>query len=542
MSVISDNLARRLRTEGKRFLQRVGNVGALLPNFRSSKRKDIQSRYAVSEYEVREWMLAGTVYHRGRHRYGNLDHILRSLGKPCGADAPPIIGYYNPVPSIVGCYANALGGTLGNDLELVTPDGDALPKAVTDAVSRVWRWSGLDGGLNEFTELLANQGTVGIRIASVEGKVYLKFDPPEIISDFEEDARGNTVWVNLKYTGYEYDDAGIEKQVQVDAFFSRDTISVRVTGGRSELPVERVPTDDQVNDLGVCPYRVARHQKRAGNKWGIHAYEGSELPIHGINWGLSQLDEAVARAINETVFMAGAGEAPTQVNLGRLTAMYVKLANGVPSPELQYIVPQLKLSEAGEYIARNIELLWTRQPELILNALKLLSGVSGETLAQVLKPVEAAVKRARTNYEANVVAAMQIALSVGVVNGLWNLGTGIGTKDAADRAYDDGQGVEAMVFKSRPLLPPTPQGQLVDVQVGTADQLAKFTLATTARGVIGDPEELLRLAGYDKKDIKRLAGSVPPPAPAGGAAGDAADVGTQATNNLRLSSLLSRLK
>lgn len=534
MSTFSDNLAERLRAEGKRFLQRVGNIGALLPSYRSNK-KPVTSAYSASEYEVRDWMLAGTVYNRSRSRNGNLDAILRSLGKPCGVDAPPIIGYYNPVPAIVGCYANALGGTLGQELELLTPDGDPLPKAVDDAVSRVWQWSGLNGGLNEFTDLLANQGTVGIRVASLEGKVYLKFDPPEIINDFEEDARGNTVWVNLVYTGYEYDESGREKAVQVDAFFSRDTISIRVDR------VERVAADDQRNDLGVCPYRIARHLRRAGKKWGVHAYEGSELPVHGINWGLSQLDEGVARAINETVFMAGAGDSPTQVQLGRLTAMYVKLAQGIPAPELQYIVPQLKLGEAGESFARNVEMLWTRQPELILNALKLLSGVSGETLAQVLKPVEAAVKRARTNYESSIVASLQIALSVGVVNGLWNLGTGIGTKDAADRAYDDGQGVEAMVFQPRPLLPPTPQGQLVDAQVSTADQLAKFTLATTARGVIGDPEELLRLAGYDKKDIKRLSASVPPAAqPAAGSAGG--DVGAQATNSLRLSSLLSRLK
>lgn len=485
-----------LARTGREIARRVVASGTYLPSPRRNAKPDKGYPHLPSGSEVRDWMLAGTVYAKSRRDNGNLSSILRELGKPCDADAPPIIGYYNPVPAIVGCYANALGGRLGKELKLVTPEEDQpLPGPVDEAVKRVWRWSNLDGGLNEFTELLANQGTAGIRVASSEGRVFLLVDPPDIISDFEEDARGNTLWVNLVYTGYEYDDQGRERPVQVDALFSDEEQSVRVDGK------ERVPSDDRENTLGICPYRVARHLKRAGKKWGVHAYEGSELAIHGINWGLSQLDEGVARAINETVFMAGAGDQPTEVQLGRLTAMYVKLAQGVPAPDLKYIVPQLALSEAGEYIARNIELLWTRQPELILNALKLLSGTSGETLAQVLKPVEATIRRARTNYEASVVSALQVALSVGVVNGLWNLGTGMGTREAADRAYEDGQGVEAMAFAERPLLPPTPQGQLVAAQVAVADQQARLVMANTAKALPLSDREKLRLAGYDDSEI-----------------------------------------
>jgi hypothetical protein len=215
------------------------------------------------------------------------------------------------------------------------------------------------------------------------------------------------------------------------------------------------------------------------------------------------LDEATARAINETVFMAGAGDQPSEVTLGRLTAIYVKLAQGVPAPELKYIVPQLAIAETGESIIRNIELLYTRQPELILNALKLLSGTSGETLAQVLKPVESAVLRARRMYEDAIVRSIQIALSIGVYRGAWDLGTGTGTKDAADRAFDDGQGPEEFRFAPRPPLPPTVFQKIQQATADVADRQAKFAIANAAKDKVSE-EEYLRLAGYSDPEIQQI--------------------------------------
>jgi hypothetical protein len=461
-----------------------------------------ESRLSKEAYRVRDLMLDGTVYapRRGTAGGGYLWDIQRALGKPCDADAPPILPYYNPVPAVVGCYQNAVGGRLGEELKVEDPNGDPLKRAVEDAIRRVWRWSNLDASLEELTTLVANQGTAGIRVVSEGGpdpRVYLRFDHPGAIADAEEDARGNLVNVLLRYQTYFQENLGDPyTPVEVEELIGKQRHSQLIGG------VQQLEADQQRNALGVCPYVVIRHARRTGEFFGRHAYDGSEMPIHGINWGLSQVDEATARAINETVFMAGAGDAPDEMQLGRLTAMYVKLSNGVPAPEMKYIVPQLAIGETGESIVRNVELLYTRQPELILNALKLLSGTSGETLAQVLKPVEAAVLRARRMYESAIVSAVQIALSAGVLLGLWDLGTGTGTADAADRAYDGGQGPEAFRFADRPALPPTPQQMLTTAQASVADKQAKATLAKSAVAV--SDRERLRLAGYTDAEIEQI--------------------------------------
>jgi hypothetical protein len=114
------------------------------------------------------------------------------------------------------------------------------------------------------------------------------------------------------------------------------------------------------------------------------------------------------------------------------------------------------------------------------------------------------------------------------------LGTGTGTKEAADRAFDDGQGPEAFRFSERTALPETPQQQLVKAQAGVAERKEKFALATAASKVVNDPAEVLKFAGYSEEDAARLA-AVPPPAPAAPTAGNAA-------GGSRVQSLLASLQ
>lgn len=502
MSRILTNFGTGLARAGRGIYNRLAAYAdaPAVPNARS--RGSAPQRLLDNAYAIRDLMLDGSVYGRWGSG-GYLSDIQKALGKPCGSDAPPILPYYNPVPAIVGCYQNALGGRLGEELKLERPDGKPVPKATEDAVSRIWRWTNLDAKLEELTTLVANQGTSGIRIVGegegAKARVYLQFEHPSTIADAEEDSRGNLVNVLLRYKTYYSPSLGEPyTAVDVEEFIGKERFS-RIINGEEQLE-----PNEQVNTLGVCPYHLMRHSRRTGDFFGRHAYEGSELAIHGINWALSQLDEATARAINETVFMAGAGDGPEEIDLGRLTAMYVKLAAGVPAPELKYIVPQLAIGETGESIIRNVELLYTRQPELILNALKLLSGTSGETLAQVLKPVESAVLRARRVYESSMVASLQIAQSVGVVMGLWNLGTGTGTAEAANRAYDDGQGPEAIRFADRSALPLTTYAKTQQAQADVADKKAKIELAAAAAKAGVSDRERLRLAGYTEDQIDEI--------------------------------------
>jgi hypothetical protein len=145
-----------------------------------------------------------------------------------------------------------------------------------------------------------------------------------------------------------------------------------------------------------------------------------------------------------------------------------------------------------------------RQPELILNALTLLSGLSGETIGQVIKPAETAVLRARALYEDALIRALQIGLSYGVLYGLWNLGTGQGTPDAAARAYDDGQGPEAFRFAEREALPLTPLGKVQQANAGQADAQAKANTAKALDGIVSRRYQLEKVLGLEPKEVSKI--------------------------------------
>jgi hypothetical protein len=78
-----------------------------------------------------------------------------------------------------------------------------------------------------------------------------------------------------------------------------------------------------------------------------------------------------------------------------------------------------------------------------------LSGQSGETIAELRKPSSDLIATGRVNYEDGLIRAQMQALSVGILYDMWDLGTGMGSREAADRAYMGG--FEDHKFNSRPL-------------------------------------------------------------------------------------------
>lgn len=416
-----------------------------------------------SAYELRDLLLSGNVY-LPYAKGGALKDVLRMLGRAQNATAQdeakyPVTAYFNPVPRIVAFYANALGGRLGEDLEPETPDGGELDTSVSDALSRLWRWSNLDTRLGEVTALAANQGTVGIRIVADAGRVSLDWDHPEFIQDVAEDNRGNVVGVHLKYDVVRPDGRGGQETVGAEEWITKEGFS-RVIDGKETLTPQR-----RENRLGICPYVLLRHARKAGSVMGVHAYEGSELPIHGINYLLSQTGESINAHVWPYLYATGAGQKPQKFMSGRYTLIYQQNQPGVPPGTFDPMVPSLPFAEAGQYVDQLAAYVGDRQPETALEWLRVYANLSGETLQQALKRAESACLSARVQYEDAMVRALQIGLSEGIELGLWDLGTG----QDADAAYDDGQGPEAFRFKARSALPLTPAARLANVEADTKE-------------------------------------------------------------------------
>lgn len=197
---------------------------------------------------------------------------------------------------------------------------------------------------------------------------------------------------------------------------------------------------------------------------------------------------------------------PTKFVLSKTKLVYGRTQEGQPNPTLDSLVPDIDIAAVTAFVMDCLDQLRAAQPELLLNNVKLLSGISGETLSRVLEPAKSACLRARQRYEDALVRAMQLAVSVGIYNDVpgFDVGTGTGSKQAADAAYDDGQGPESFAFAPRPALPQTPQDRITEAQANVADRKAKVELAAELSALPVSADEQLRTAGYAQKDVDKI--------------------------------------
>lgn len=488
-----------------RALNRLGYVRA-----RPAETVEFENRAGL--FELNELLYSGQAYNP-TGAGGALESILREAAGPnfCDVNRFRIFPFFLPFKPIVDAYQNVLPGTWG--VEQIRPADEYDGKPINDAIRRplteIWRASNFDTNKALLIQLAANLGTVGMRVtarpASEDGskpaRVAIGVDHPSRLFNFEEDADRNVTAVCLKY----------ELKVNRGTLSDPDWQSVDVVeeitkedfsvthDGKQQLEDAR-----RVNGLGFCPYVVLRHKPNALSPYGDWAYKGAETAIHRINWRISRQDKSVDRHQFPKWFGAAGGRAPTtDVTMGEESMTYVQTSPDTPPPILQAIVPQIDQESSRLFWQDLRDLVRTLQPEMNLNDVKMLANISGEALAQVLKPTEQAIVGVRPGYHHAIIRAMQMALSAGVVVGAWDLGTGTGNVEASDRAYREG--LENFQFAPLPALPETPGQRTANANADVADKMAKLDLMGKAENVTSiSRKEVLRVGGYTEEQIRRL--------------------------------------
>lgn len=468
------------------------------------------------QYKVWQSLYDNTIYD-SQIDGGFRETILRDLfNVTCNADetvASSEIGpYFNPVKPIVDAYQNVLLGAFGREIRVapeyngqpVTPE---LARPANNPLGRIWRWSNLDTEKQTLQRQAAGLGACGIRIvadagAEADSRVTLQFDHPGRIKDFDTNSRGDVTAVLLQYTVLAGPLGEGRRDVEVEERIDKEGFSLRYNG-------EVVKSGD--NPFGFCPYVILRHGNRG--EYGVPAFAGSETQIHLINRLRAYIARGVPDVVDATWFATAGGPKPEAFSLGRSSVAYVRTDPDSPNPTLEPLVAPLSIAEASAYADRLEELVQQRQPEMLIGNVKLLSGISGETLAKVLKPAESKILEARAPYEHAIIRALQMALSEMIVMGLWNAGTGTGTMQAADAAYQ--QGRLNFEFEARAALPPTAYDEQNQAKAEDARAASKFSLAKQAQGLGVDEETVLKTAGYSDDEVtdiltkKRTADVIP---------------------------------
>jgi hypothetical protein len=472
-------------------------------------RFDFDHDIRLNRYAVNLGLLNNTVY-RLEANGGHRETILEETFDLDCTDETPLIGVYNPCRNIVDAYQNVFRGSFGQELKVDDKAGvrDVNPRLLDTEteegpVRKLWKWSNLNTDKGLMQEWAANLGTVGLSLQPrnaaepKDRRVSIRIDHPANIVGFNEDDRGNVTEVELKYNVMAWK-AGSEQapeEVEVREVYTKDARFKEVDGDNVLEP------DEKRNELGVCPYVLLRHRDD-GHEFGRWAYSGSEEIIHFLNWIITNQGHSVYEHAWPQWFAAASGPKPQEFPIGRKNLTYVRTDKDTPTPIFEPLVADMDQAGALAYVVELMTRLQERQPEIAIGNVKALAGQSGETIAKLLIPAEATVLRARAQYEHAVIRALQIGLSYGVVLNLWDLGTGMGSPEAADAAYE--QGLEDFAFAERPALPPSTYDQIQQAKADEAPQASKFALAAQAQKLGVDEKTVLEIAGFDQKKIAEI--------------------------------------
>ena len=498
------------------FRATVDHVAGKLGYTRADGARLVEWRNRGGLYAVNDLLYDNRAYLAGADG-GALESILQTYLGLSHADCPegtslarmyPVRGHFSPFKEIVDVYQNCVPGTWGDETRPADTVGTGVNERPVNpqllpALDDVWRMSNLDTEKQKIQRWAANFGTVGLRVTAEPrrpanaSRVSIKADHPARLFNFEEDNEGNATAVCLKYKqpinygSLEEPDYDYPEVVET---ITREEHSLTINGR------QQVPEAGRRNDLGFTPYVILRH-KDNGSPYGDWAYKGIEQAVHAINWRITRQGGAIDRNERPKWFGAGGGDKPDTVDLGDTSMTYVKLDPDTPAPFLQAIVPTLPYNDIRAHWEALIELVRRYNPEININDVRLLAGVSGESLAQVLKATEQMVLNARPLYRHALKRATQMAVSAGVTVGLWDVGTGYGPEQA-EAAYR--RGLEDWDFADASALPETPQQRLVKAQARTAEDAADFDLARKAIGAGADEQEALGVAGYDDDEAAAI--------------------------------------
>jgi hypothetical protein len=408
---------------------------------------------------------------------GQREYINSALGRP---QATVLDSLYNPVYKAVSLYKHVL-----RDIEVVT-DNDNLYVAI----SNIWEWSNFKLTKEVLCTLTALYGNCGIRIVAENSdqekdkKVYLKIEHPSNIRDLELDSRGNVKQILLEYTETEGIDEDAEEKTYREYMSQEEFIIWDVSSGNA-VEIERYD-----NLLGFVPYVLVTHEN-TGNKWGLNCFYRNISLLNRINELASHINEQISKHIRATWIIAASGKPPQEIDLSGQKTIYVNtssnIAGGNTDFSIEPMVAPLNLGDAILQLQGLVAQLEDNMPELKAVSGKYLSGQSGETVLQLRKPAEDLVAVARNNYEDALIRANKMAVSWGIALGLFNIGTGTGSVDAAQRAF--AEDYENHSFNERDILPRTIE--------------EKLAYASAVGDFVSDRERL-RLCGYTDERIELI--------------------------------------
>ncbi len=445
-----------------------------------------ESRHAL--YKI-WWSYFDNTTYNSKEDGGYREIINSYLGSASIGNLAPL---FNPIERAVRAYEYVFDGIFGENITIDKEvDGNPVNNEIIQPIRDIWKWSNINGWKNEVLIRTASLGTCGLRIVyrndSNGKRIFLIPEHPSLIKYVEQDERENITQIVLEYEKVEgdyYDQDNPRMVHRYVEYMSRDKFwQTRDGSWWNFIDKKTVETKEEAtipNRLGIVPY-VLVTQTKIGSNFGIPCFYGRERQIDHLNALAAHINQQIRRHVTATWLIEGGGPPPTKIIMGDQVIWYVQKDPSVGSQvSAKDLVSNLSLGEAITQQERLQEELANSMPEMKATDGQFLSHQSGGTVAQLRLPAEQRILGARTNIEAAFVKAQQIALSLGILYNIWDLGKGKGSRAIADETYS--AGLLDHRFNYRPALPLTVDDKLT---IAKSEQATAAANNPTVPGVKG---------------------------------------------------------
>lgn len=397
----------------------------------------------------------------------------------------------NPAHAVVEFYAATLWGD--TDVE----SADAI---VRDTARQVLEWSNWSSLRQRIARWLALYGDLWIKVATRQDtggavrRVFLQVILPHRVRNFAEDERGFVTEVVIEAPADDPDYLLVEHWDKPRGVVTWQL--VRRDRRDEEGPIIRMAT---VADLGFDFVPVVHLRFRdIGEPRGVGAFTHALELIDEANRIATRLHDLAFRFNRpDLVLTAADGRDPVGrplpppdfVRRQQQDAAYELGDERVialpPGYQIQHVVPPV---DWGSYLALLDAHLASIEryalPELMYHRLTEQGAPSGRALRIALAPALARVAEARVSLDGGLARALDMALTIGSLHGLWAL-----------QPWE--QGRPRVSFADRPLLP---DDEFLSIEL----EQERAALANALRQVGLPYTEILRRLGYSEVDVARL--------------------------------------
>lgn len=329
---------------------------------------------------------------------------------------------YNPYARLVDLYADSIyrGRIDYEELSTGAIPFDTLDAGKRSAIRNLLRWSNWQDNMGLYVGEGAKLGDSVIKIVDERDKqkVRLEVQHPGIYRDVEFDAVGNVKSVVIEYKRYDDDQSRFTKEGYL---YTEVITQERFETYKDGKPfayhndANGNPVSAWDNDYGFVP--VAWHKFRPASRadFGLSAGHSVINKIDELNSVASRTHDQIAKMVNAIWAVLGSqGTAQIDLDDSKGTVPIVHLPEGV---DMKPLVTQLDIDAAMNAVEKLITEIERDTPELALHRIRQSGNLTAPGVKAGFGDAINKIGGAMNRYDACLVRAIQMALTIGGIGG-----------------------------------------------------------------------------------------------------------------------------